>query len=106
MYQEKPYVERSLVATQKLVTTAGTRVALSATKVLLPRLKIRALTTNTGVIYVGSVLVSSTVGYPLAPGVEIDIDDLLFSDEDVIDISKIYIDSSVNLEGVALIYLS
>lgn len=104
MHEERPYQEKALFASQKIVTTAGTRVALSATKKLLSKLKIRALTTNTGAIYIGDVTVSSTIGYPLAAGVEIDLDSLLVNDDDVIDISKIYIDSAVNLEGVALIY--
>lgn len=101
---QKPYKEKSLFASQKLVTTAGTAVALSATKKLIAKLKVRALTTNTGAIYIGDSTVSASVGYPLATGVEIDLDDLLDNSSDVIDISKIYIDSAVNGEGVALIY--
>lgn len=104
MHQEKPYQKKTLAAFQKLVTTAGTSVALYATEKLLPKVKVRALTTNTGAIYIGDSTVSASIGYPLAAGVELDLDDLLSSDSDVIDISKIYIDSAVNGEGVALIY--
>lgn len=102
--KDVPYKEKSLFADQKLVTTAGTAVALSATKKLLSKVKVRALTTNTGAIFIGDSTVSASVGYPLAAGVEIDLDDLLSNNSDVIDLSKIYIDSAVDAEGVAFIY--
>jgi hypothetical protein len=73
------------------VTTAGTRVALAGTTTI-QGVVVRALDTNTGNIYVGSSAVDSTNGYVLGAGeaVGLAIDDL----------AKVYIDSSVNGEGV------
>jgi hypothetical protein len=78
------------------VTTAGTQVALSSSLSIIS-VTVRALSTNTGKIYVGTSSVSSTDGFQLSASetVSIDIDDL----------AKVYIDSSVNGEGVTYIYL-
>lgn len=90
---------------RKAVTTAGTRVALSATSLVVRSFKIRANTGNTGFIYLGDSSVSSTTGFEL-------------DDEDVyeficpsgknineIDLSTVYIDSSVNGEGVTVFWM-
>ena len=78
------------------VTTAGTRVALSSST-SIASVTVKASATNTGYIYVGSSSVSSSNGFQLSArdAVSIDIDNL----------SKVYIDSSVNGEGVSYIYL-
>ena len=78
-----------------LVTTAGSRVVLGSS-LAITSVTIRALSTNTGLIYVGSYIVASTNGFQLSSQetVSIDIDN----------INKVYIDSSVNLEGVTYIY--
>lgn len=79
------------------VTTAGTRVALASTTAI-KSVTVRAKSVNTGLIYVGSSIVASSNGFQLSSGetVSIDIDNL----------SKVYIDSAVNEEGVSFIYLS
>jgi hypothetical protein len=79
----------------KNVTTAGTRVALAASTACQAVL-IQAKAANTGIIYVGGSTVSATSGIFLYPGesVEISIDNL----------SKVYLDSSVNGEGVVFTY--
>jgi hypothetical protein len=79
------------------VTTAGTEVAL-ASSTSIKSVTVKALSTNTGFIYVGSSSVSSANGFELSSSetVSIDIDNL----------SKVYIDSSVNGEGVSYIYLA
>jgi len=79
------------------VTTAGTRVALASTTAI-KSVTVRAKSVNTGLIYVGSSIVASSNGFQLSAGetVSIDIDNL----------SKVYIDSAVNEEGVSFIYLS
>ena len=76
---------------KKTVTTAGTRVALGAAT-SMRAITVKALSTNTGIIYVGNATVASTNGLELLPG-----DTVNFN---VDDIAKIYIDSSVNGEGV------
>lgn len=82
---------------QTIVTTAGTRVPL-ASSTAVKSMTIRALASNTGLIYVGNTSVSSANGFQLSKSetVSLDLDNL----------SKVNIDSSVNGEGVTYIYLS
>ena len=84
---------------QKAVTTAGTEVALGTVDIQAP-LMVKALTTNTGLVYVGEQagVVSSTTGMPLAAG-----DVVIF--EWVENIKTILVDSAVNGEGVAWLAL-
>lgn len=81
----------------KNVTTAGTAVQL-ATTTSSTTVTIRSKAANTGLIYVGTVSVSSSNGFQLSPSesVSLDIDNL----------SKIYIDAAVSGNGVTYIYLS
>ena len=52
-----------------LVTTAGTRVQLTSDVTNMKSgVTIKALGTNTGLIYVGDVSVASANGYQLSPG--------------------------------------
>lgn len=82
---------------KQTVTTAGTRVQL-ASSTSTKTITIRALSTNTGFIYVGNIGVSASNGFQLSKDetVSLDLDNL----------NKIYIDSSVNSEGVTYIYLN
>lgn len=83
-----PAQPTALIAFTTTVTTAGTRVQL-ASNVLTVGAILEAPSTNTGLIYVGGVTVSSTVfGAELQPGqsTSVAIDNT----------SRIYIDSSVN----------
>ena len=87
---------------RKAVTTAGTRVQLSATSVKCRRVEVKALTTNSGVVVVGSSTVvaaaGSERGVVLFPGdgVTLLIDNL----------NKVYIDSTSNGDAVSYIYYS
>jgi hypothetical protein len=79
-----------------LVTTAGTEVPLSGSPVTLYNgVTVRALSTNTQKIYIGSNPVSSTDGFQLSAGQEavIIIDNL----------NKVYIDADVSGEGITFI---
>jgi len=96
---------RDLITLQKKTVTAGTRVALSATKKLVKKLKIKALVGNTGAIFLGDVTVAAATGYQLAAGAEIDLVDMFYKEGDTVDLNKIYIDSAVNAEGVSLVYI-
>lgn len=82
----------------KAVTTAGTRERLVAASTPCKRVDITAKNANTGAIFIGGATVSSTSGAYLYAGdnMRLDIDDLY----------KIYIDSSVNGEGVQFTYLT
>ena len=80
---------------QKTVTTAGTRVVLATTQTLVSGVTIKALSTNTGIIYVGNSTVSSSNGFRLSASAEIFIE--------IDNLATIYIDSSVNGEGISYI---
>lgn len=84
---------------RKVVTTAGTAVAL-ATTTAIKRVYIQAETDNTGVIVVGA----STVVASLATrrGVALNAGDTLTLDID--DIADVFIDSTVNGDGVTFTY--
>ena len=74
------------------VTTAGTRVTLAASQAV-KSVTIKALSTNTGLIYVGNSSVASTNGYQLAAGDTISLD--------ISNLNTVNIDSAVNGEGVS-----
>ena len=85
---------------QTTVTTAGTEVALGSQQIGAP-LMVKALTTNTGLVYVGesSGGVSSSTGMPLSAG-----EVVIF--EFVGQLAALWVDSAVNGEGVAWLALS
>lgn len=96
--------KRELRTKQVSVTTAGTRVPLSATKKYVNKLWVKAKSTNTGLIYIGDVTVSSTVGFILSAKEEIDLSGVYAKDNYIVDLNEIYIDSSVNAEGISIAY--
>jgi hypothetical protein len=82
---------------QKVVTTAGTAVVLAASREIEGPILIKALEGNTGKIYVGNDGandVTSANGYELGAGDSLQLNY-------VSNIASIYIDSSVNGEGVS-----
>lgn len=80
----------SIVNGKTTVSTAGTRVQLSSNTCLSITLK--ALSANTGTIYVGNSSVASTNGFELLAGDTVSLD--------ISNTNVVYIDSSVNGEGV------
>lgn len=95
-----------LKSLQKKTVTAGTAVALSATKILAKGLKIKALPANTDEVYIGALGVLSTNGFALEAKEEINYADLLGLNPDIaVDLSKIYLNSIVDAEGVCVSYL-
>lgn len=74
------------------VTTAGTRVPLAASTTCVS-VTIKALATNTGIIYVGSSTVASSNGFELAAGDSVSLD--------IANLNTVNIDSSVNGQGVS-----
>ena len=78
---------------QKTVTAAGTQVQLGAQS--CNRINIKALSGNTGLIYVGVSTVDSATGFELSAKEQITLD--------ITDASMVWIDSSVNGEGVSYI---
>lgn len=89
---------------QKTVTTAGTRVAVSATALTVRSCVIQALPGNTGVIYVGDVTVDSTHGVSLAAGQSISLE-APGDPAAYIDLTQVYLDCSVNGEKANVLYL-
>ena len=81
---------------QKTVAAAGTAELLKTAESEVNVITIKAESTNTGYIYVGDADVDSTNGFILSAGEEVTI----FIDDDDTDI---YIDSSVNGDGVSFI---
>jgi hypothetical protein len=80
---------------QKAVTTAGTAVQLAADQVINAPLIVKALSTNTGSMYIGNVSgdVDSTTGFELSAG---DVLTFIF----VGNLNSIWVDSAVNGEKV------
>jgi hypothetical protein len=85
----------AVVHGQKTVTTAGTEVALGASTALKSGVRVKALHGNTGWIYVGGNPVTSSTGYVLDAGEEVFVE--------VSNLATVYIDASVNGEGVSFI---
>lgn len=87
-------LSRIITTGQKNVTTAGTAEVLASAS-NIKSIAIKAKSTNTGNIFVGTSTVSSTTGYILTANetVTLDLDST----------SDIYINSSVSGEGVSYI---
>lgn len=87
---------------RKAVTTAGTRVQLQAASQLAYAVAITALSTNTGTIVVGGTTVVAAAatrqGTPLAAGATVTFD--------FVDLSTIWLDATVNGEGVSFSYVT
>lgn len=80
----------------KNVTTAGSRVQLSLTSVPCKKVNVQAKVANTGSIYIGGSTIAVNRGIELLP-----LASILLT---VSDLNLIYIDSSVNGEGVTYTY--
>ncbi len=78
------------------VTTAGTRVQLSA--VACKKIIITAKAANTGTIWVGGSTIAANRGIPLVALQNVTLE--------VSNVSAVYIDSTVNGEGITYAYLS
>jgi len=84
---------------QKTVAAAATPEVLSSA-IQARGVKIKALTTNTGLVFVGnSAAMTASTGYPLSAGQELRLSDLGLTD-----LSKVFIRVAANGEGVACVY--
>lgn len=95
---------------QKTVTVAGTREALSLGQpynTQVQAVTIRALSSNTGIVYVGDSIVAAANGYTLTAGetISFSIDGLEWNVGSYIDLTQIWLDVSVGGEGVCVTYL-
>ena len=80
----------TIISAKVTVTTAGTRVQFVTNTI--KSVVIKSLSINTGFIYVGNSLVSATNGFQLSAGDTIALD--------ITNTNVVWIDSSVNGEGV------
>lgn len=79
------------------VTTAGTRVKLSETSILVYSVSIQSLSTNTGTQYVGDNAVTSSNGMIISPTDVAELDGPIGAREPhQFDLTDIYVDSSTN----------
>jgi len=94
-------VKSSIKDGRKVVTTAGTRVALAASTAC-KHITITAETNNTDIVVVGGITVVAALatrqGVPLYPGDTYDLD--------IDDLSDVYIDALVSSEGVTFAYFN
>ena len=80
---------------QTVVASAGTEVTLTTTQAIVTGVIVKALSTNTDLMYVGANPVTSSTGFELAAGEQVFIA--------VADLTTVWIDSAVNGEGVSWI---
>jgi len=92
---------------EKLVTTAGTRVALASAKTMTTHAIIKARANNSGVVYVGGADVAAANGYHLAANAEVKLSDLVGSGtNESFNLADVYIDAATNGDGVRVIYVT
>lgn len=95
------------VSAEKLVVTAGTRVALASAKTMTTHAVIKARSTNAGLVYIGGVTVAAANGYHLAANAEVKLSDLVASStNEAFDLAQVYVDAATNGDGVRIIYVS
>ncbi len=101
------FASTNLTSAVKAVTTAGTRVTLVASNLFTASVIIQAKCANTGFIYVGDSTVTSANGIRLSACDKLSLTfDAVPGKADPLDLLKVYIDASVNGEGVNLLYTS
>ena len=88
---------------RKTVTTAGTAVPLSAESLPVSSFTIRAKASNTGLIYVGKEDVDNSK-VPLQATEAVSWEGT--STPNALDLSEVYIDASVDGEGVDVFYVT
>jgi hypothetical protein len=96
---------KAIKSDQKTIATAGTAVALVATKTDARGLQIKALAGNTGAVYIGQSGVTAATGVELSPGQTYDVGDFLGTTADLdpfVDLNQIYVDTATNGNKVCL----
>jgi hypothetical protein len=95
------------ISAEKLVATAGTRVALASAKTLTTHAIIKARSTNAGLVYIGGVTVAAANGYHLAANAEVKLSDLLAAGtNESFNLAELYLDAATNGDGVRIIYVT
>lgn len=90
---------------RKAVASAGTAVALVASKTNAEGAIIKADDDNTGSIYVGASDVSSSNGFRLKPGQAANLSDIFIRGTNCqYDLSQIYVDADTSADHVDVLY--
>lgn len=87
-------LKRIVVNGQNTVASAGTAEVLGSSE-SVRACSIKALASNSGIIYIGTSAVDNTNGYELLPGESVTLD--------VDNVADIYIDAEYNTNGVSYI---
>lgn len=85
---------------QKIVATAGTQLAIAASK-QVKKLTLSAPVGNTGSVVIGDSTVSMTTGLVLSKGTSVTLD----AGDSMIDLATIYVDAANNNDVVTFAYL-
>jgi len=93
---------------KRTVTTAGTAVRLATSTFKVQKVAIKALASNSGVVYVGKTHnaddVSSADGFELSAKESVSLDPFDVNGQDtVIDLYDIWVDAATSGEGVSVI---
>lgn len=99
----------NITSYKRTVTTAGTAVRLATSSLKVQKAAIKALSTNSGLIYIGKTHnaddVSSSDGFELSAKEALSLDPYDVRGQDtVIDLYDIWIDAATNGEGVTVIF--
>lgn len=86
------------------MTTAGNRVPLSATPLLVTRFTLQANQANTGRILLGGSTVAAANGISLDAKQIFNFDPQQKGPSEKTDLANWFIDSTVNAEGVTILY--
>ncbi len=90
---------------EKVVTTAGTRVALSSSKLMAHPVIIQACSTNGGLVYVGGVDVAAANGYALAASAQVILGDMANGGaNELVNLADVYVDAAANGYCVRVLY--
>ena len=81
------------------VAAAGTAVGIAASTALVSGINIKALSANTGLIFVGNSTVENASGAVAVRGYELNAKESVFLEVD--DIGKVFVDAAVSGEGVS-----
>lgn len=88
------------------VTTAGTRVPISATDLYVSRFSVQAEHDNTGRIYLGGVTVAAANGISLDAKQIYNFDPEYKNPSEKTNLKDWYIDSSISTDGVTVLYFT
>lgn len=90
----------------RAVTTAGTRVRISATDLYVSRFSVQAEHDNTGRIFLGGVAVAAANGISLDAKVTYTFDPVAKNPSEKTNLRDWHIDASVNTDGVMVLYFT